>query len=174
MKPPIAGVAPPDLTEATSMVLWPSIARFGLGRLVGRLASIPWGLGRAASLGRLMALLTIPVSLPLYLWRVMPYVCRRYRITNRRIVVEKGLRPVEERAIALDEFDAIEVVVLPGQRWLRAGELVFFRGDEEIFRLSGVQHPETHRQVCLKAHEAYVSVREVLKRQAAVPSGQKR
>ena len=57
-------------------------------------------------------------------------------------------------SIGLDEFDSIEVSVLPGQDFLHAGDLVFQRDGKEVFRLSGVSRPEGFRQVCLKARNA--------------------
>jgi hypothetical protein len=100
-------------------------------------------------------------------------VCRRYRLTNRRIVVQKGYSAKDERAVGLDEFDAIEIRVLPGQAWLRCGEMVLLREGQEVFCLSGVLRPEVFRQICLKARTAFVSVRDVLRRQEkAVGGGQ--
>jgi hypothetical protein len=168
MNHPIAGAAPRELDEVTSMITWPGIGAYGLGRLVGRLAGIQIGLGRFLTLGKMLALATIPLSLGTYLWKVLPFVHRRYRITDRRIVVDKGLSNVEDRWIALDQFDAIDVLVLPGQDWLRAGDVVFRRDGVEVFRLCGVLRPIAFREVCLKARTALVAVREVLQQQQAV------
>jgi hypothetical protein len=171
MNQPIAGVAPPEQGEVPSMTVWPSIAATPAGRWVGQLASIQWGLGRSFTLGRLLALAASPIALAVYAWKRLPYVCRRYCLTNRRVVVQKGLSAVDGRSIGLDEFDAIEILTLPGQKWLRAGEMLFVRDGHEVFRLSGVPLPESFRQACLKARTALVSVRHVL-RQQAVASGQ--
>ena len=121
---------------------------------MGRLAGVRFGLGGIFSLGTLLAAATIPLSLAVFAWQLMPFVCRRYALTNRRIIVRKGLRPVDERWIGLDEFDSIEVESLPGQKWLRAGELVFKRAGAEAIRLSGVSRPEVFRRVCLTAQKA--------------------
>jgi len=165
MPPPIPGIAPPELGEVVSMTVWPSIAAFRLGRLVGQLAGLQWGFG-FFTLGKLFALLTIPLSFALFAWKLLPFVSRRYRLTNRRIVVQKGLLAVEERAIGLDEFDAIQVAPLPGQAWLRAADVMFLKDDREVFRLSGVPNPETFRRICLKARSAYLAVHAVLEREA--------
>lgn len=167
MKQPIPGVTPPDAREVASMTVWPTIGAIQAGRLIGKLCGIRAGLGPFLTLGKLFALASIPASLVLYFWQVMPGVCRRYLLTNRRIVVQKGLVPKDGSSIELDQFDDIRVEVLPGQEWLRAGELVFLRDGNEVFRLCGVSRPEVFRQVCLKARTALVSVRETLKRQAS-------
>ena len=166
MHQPIPGVIPSELTEVTCKVVWPTIAATRLGRLVGELAAVRLGWGEFFTLGKLLAVATIPLSFSVFGWQLMPYVCRRYSLTNRRIIIRKGLLPVDERWIGLDEFDSIEIEVLPGQSWFHAGDLVFRRGDLEVLRLAGVSRPETLRQVCLSAQTALVSVREVVQRQA--------
>jgi hypothetical protein len=164
MRHPIAGVVPPELAEATSSVVWPSIGAYGLGRLVGRWCAMRMGYG-FFTLGKLMALLTIPLSLAVYVWKILPYVCRRYRLTNRRIAIQKGYSAKDAASVGLDEFDSIEVRRLPGQEWLRCGEVLFLRDGKTSLRLPGVPRPEVFCQVCLKARTALLAVREVLHRQ---------
>jgi len=169
MKQPIAGVAPPELDEVTSMIVWPSIAANRIGRIAGQLVGVRYQVGLffvRVPLGRLLALPAIPFALLAFAWKLMPFVARRYRLTNQRIIIEKGLSRVGDRSIPLDEFDEIQIEVLPGQEWLRAGELLFRQEGREVFRLSGVGSPKSFRQTCLKARTAVVSVREVLQQQA--------
>jgi hypothetical protein len=149
---------PDELPAATC---WPTIAAHPLGRLVGRLAAIPLGM-RPLTLGNLLALATIPLSLAVFAWQLMPYLCRRYTLTSRRVVIRKGFSAVPGPAIGLDEFDTIDVEVLPGQAWFHAGELVFRRGPDEVFRLSGVSRPEIFRCVCLKVRDAMLAVRNAI------------
>lgn len=158
--------------EAVSKIVWPTIGATRWGRLVGQLCALQVGIGRVFTLGNLLALATIPISLAVFFWQLMPGAIRRYCLTNRRIVVLKGLRRVEERSIGLDEFDAIEIHLLPGQKWLRSGELVFLRDGREVFRLSGVPRPETFRAICLKQRTTMLAMRDVLPRRegAALPA----
>ena len=167
MEEAIAGAASPESDEVTSMIVWPSIAATPAGRLVGRLAAVKLGIGRFFTLGKLLAVATIPISLAAFAWKLMPFVARRYRLTSQRIIIQSGLSAVDQTSIRLDEFDAIDVLHLPGQEWLRAGEMVFRKDGREVFRLSGVTRPESFRQTCLKARTALVSVRKVLEEQAA-------
>lgn len=167
MNQPIAGVVPSELAEVTCKVIWPTIAATAAGRLVGRLAATGLGLGGFFTLGKLLAVATIPLSLTVYGWQLLPYVCRRYVLTNRRIIIRKGLMGTDGRWISLDDFDAIEIKVLPGQEWLHAGDLIFRHGETEVLRLAGVARPETVRHVCLTARTALVSVRAVVEQQAA-------
>jgi len=157
---------PSDLAEVTCKVVWPTIGATRAGRLVGRLADVRFGFGQFFTLGKLLALATIPVSLAVFCWQLMPCVCRRYALTNRRIIIRKGLRPVDERWVNLDEFEAIDVEVLPGQQWLHAGNLIFRHGGQEVLRLSGVSRPEIFCHVCQTARDALLIVRSVVQQQA--------
>jgi hypothetical protein len=123
-----------------------------------------WGI---FTLGNLMTLVTIPISLAVFAWQLMPYLCRRYSVTNQRLIIRRGLSAREERWINLDDFDTIEIEVLPGQESLRAGDIVFKHGGIEAFRFAGVSCPASVRQACLKARNAVILVRRVLQQQAA-------
>lgn len=166
MKSPIAGVVPPEVSEVRSVTLWPTIGALPAGRLVGRLADLQIGWGKFFTLGKLMALATIPISVAVFGWQLMPYVCRRYTITNRRIIIRRGLLPADERWISLNEFDSVAIEVLPGQSWLHAGDVVFRRAGSEVLRLKGVSRPEVFREMCLRMQRAVLSVHGVLRQQA--------
>ncbi|MCD4728242.1 MAG: PH domain-containing protein, partial [Pirellulales bacterium] len=78
MNQPIAGVMPPEVTEVTCKVVWPTIGATRAGRLVGRLAAVRFGVGEFFTLGKLLAVASIPLSLAVFAWQLMPFVCRRY------------------------------------------------------------------------------------------------
>ncbi len=158
------------LPESTIATIWPTIGATVAGRWVGRLAGFApsWDFFRL--MGKALAAATIPVALVVFFWQLMPFVSRRYRLTNRRIVIDKGLKPVEGSSIALEAFDAIDVELRPGQDWLHCGEMIFRREGQEVFRLSGVGRPEVFRQACLKARTALVATQQVLAAQMAAAS----
>ena len=161
MKQAIAGVTPAQVGEATIMTVWPSIAATGIGRFFGGLFGIRAGVG-FLTVGNMIALAAIPIMLPLYFFRKVPFWIERYRLTNRRVIVERGVKGRIQQFVDLDRFDAIDVVIQPGQEWYPAGDLIFRRGATETFSLRGVLRPETFRQTCLKAHQAYVGVRKAV------------
>lgn len=163
----ITGVSPAGVKETTIMTVWPSVAQYTLGRILGGLYAIRFPDVYIFRLGNLLALLFIPVSLVLFFMRVAPGTGRRYTLTNRRVIVHRGLQIEEERSVGLDRFDAIEIVVRPGQEWYEAGDLVFKLGPTETFRLEGVSRPDTFRAACIKAHMAYVGVKKAVGRQLA-------
>ena len=157
-KQSIAGVTPAETREVTIMTVFPTLAATTPGRLIGRLCQMKAGLG-FFSLGKLFALLLIPFAIGLFAFMLAPGIIIRYRLTNRRIVVQKGLRGIDQRWVDFDRFDAIDVEVLPGQEWYPAGELIFRRGPIETFRLSGVSRPETFRRTCLAARAGFLGAK---------------
>ncbi len=156
------------------MTVWPSLAARPDGRMFGRLFQITWLQGVLPlnlTAGKLLAGACIPLILPLYFYTLLPRVplvifgwpnsaCLRYRLTNRRLVVEQPFGGGEQKSVSLDHFDSIDLEVLPGQEWYRAGDLVFKDGAVESFRLSGVPQPETFRQACLKARQSFAGVEQ--------------
>jgi hypothetical protein len=162
MKQAISGVSPPEASEVTIMTVYPTIAAHPMGHTIGQLCMNRTGFGTFFTLGKLFALLSIPVAMGLFFYDLLPYIGRRYRLTNRRVIVETALPVKDERSVSLADFDTIEVAVLPGQAWYPAGELIFRKGQIESFRLSGVSRPETFRQTCLKAQRAAVGVKKAL------------
>ncbi|MDX1961732.1 MAG: PH domain-containing protein [Pirellulales bacterium] len=175
---PIAGVSPPELKETTIMTVWPSIAATGIGRFLGQLYAIDLGVS-VFTVGNLIALLSIPIVLPLILGKFavdflagvpilgLPFLplkgsVQRYILTNRRVLIAEGLIPQPTQYVDLDRFDSIEVVVQPGQAWYPAGDLIFRKGNTETFRLAGVRRPETFRQTIMKARNGYVGVKKIM------------
>lgn len=178
--------------ETTIMAVWPSIAAFKLGRLLGQL----YTLGPRVSLlgvpirpGWLIALATLPLPLLLYAMKIAPRVvvifggsnlyCRRYRLTTERVLIEHPFDALSQRrkdrsvlaSVKLDAFDSIEKDDQPGYDWYRASDLVLRREGKEVLRLTAVPHAEAFRQTCLKAHKGYVGV-EMSRAAAATPVAQ--
>lgn len=159
MKQPIAGVAPAEVREVTIMTVFPTLGATAPGRLIGRLCSIQVGYS-IFTLGNIFAVLLIPVAIGLFAAMLLPFAIERYKLTNRRVIVQRGLQAVDERWVDFDRFDTIEVEVLPGQEWYPAGDLIFRKGAVETFRLAGVSRPETFRHTCLSARRGYLGAQE--------------
>jgi hypothetical protein len=172
MSTAIAGVAPANEKEVTIMTVWPSLGATPIGRWWGRRFANDFGFtvfGLPITIGRVLALVSIPFILPIYFHMLIPRLpfvvfgvpnpsCRRYRLTNKRVVVEQAFGGGEQQGVSLDRFDTVTVDVQPGQEWYPAGDLIFRNGQIETFRLLGVPHPEAFRQTCLKARMGFVGV----------------
>jgi hypothetical protein len=161
----ISGVTPPQTAESVVMTAWPSVGGTPLGQLLGRLYRLDAGFG-PIRVGRLALLATLPVGLMLYLGMRLPWAIRRFQVTNRRVTVNRGVRPIVERYCELDRFDSIELVIHPGQEWFDCGDLVFRLGAVETLRLKGVSRPEPFRRICLEVRQSYVGVRAAIAQSA--------
>ncbi len=137
------------------MTVYPTLGATAPGRLMGQLCAVQTGYG-FFTLGKLFALLLIPFAIGLFFAMLAPGLMRRYKLTNRRVIVQKGWKGVDVRWVDFDRFDAIEIDVRPGQQWYPAGDLIFHRGNVETFRLEGVSRPETFRHTCLAARRGYL------------------
>ncbi len=179
MTQPIAGVAPPEINEVTTMVVWPSNAAYPSGRALGGLYNIRWPNISVLRIGNLIALASVPHALFLYFYKLLPFVGRQYVLTNRRVsevrqVIAWGGKKIPALAdgiagsVDLTEFDEIEIEVCPGQEWYKAGDLIFRLGDVEKLRLCGVSRPEAFRSQCMKASIAARGVKDALEREAAM------
>src|SRR4029078_8374323 len=98
MTQPIAGVAPTQFQEVTVMTVWPSLSATAFGRFWGRLFAIDVGFplfGVPVTIGRFMALASIPFMVALYFLMRLPRFpgviigirnpwCWVYRLTNLR------------------------------------------------------------------------------------------
>jgi len=142
------------------MTTWPSIGATPFGQTLGRAYSNKAGIGNVLNVGNFIALISIPQALLLYAINFNPWTCRRFRLTNRRIVIERGLRAKVEQEVLLDNFDAITFQQLPGQAWFRCADLIFTKGKVETFRLDGVPHAESFRQTCLKTMRGFAGVKK--------------
>lgn len=160
MSQAITGVSPPAAAETTVMIVYPSMGATPFGQTLGRLYSIRAGIGNILTLGNIIALLSIPQAMLLFVLRILPWSCTRYRLTNRRVVVEKGLKAKVDKEVSLSHFDRIETVVQPGQEWYPCGDLVFYNGQIETFRLLGVPNPGGFMNTCLKAARGYAGVKK--------------
>lgn len=126
MKQAIPGLSLSGQREVTAQTVWPSVSATSVGRFWGRLYE-PRGGFPVFNLGTLFLVLSIPVVLPIYLWYVLPGVGTRYRITNRRVVAERGMAGRVEREISLEQFDRIEI-----EQFARAGLVSL--GRARVFR----------------------------------------
>lgn len=157
MKQAIPGISSSATSEVTAMIVWPSNAAHGIGRFLGKLYAIDAGFS-VLTVGNLFVVLSIPIAIVIYISHALPGIGTRYRLTNRRVIVERGITGAAERWIELDRFDRIEVLVRPGQQWYAAGDLIFYLGERETFRLKGVSRPESFKAACIKGMMTYTGM----------------
>src|ERR1700688_700472 len=99
-KQAITGVMPPSVGEAVIRETWPSLARSpGIA-----------GLGRALTRTIVLAPLAWLLMAPFYFSKVLPVLGVRYTLTNRRLMICRGVMAKPSQQIALNEIDDIRIV----------------------------------------------------------------
>jgi hypothetical protein len=158
---PISGVTPSLVDEQLVMEIWPSISAYGLGRLVGRLFSVPGRIG-PVRLTFFMGLLIFWIPLILYFWPGRLF--RRYVLTNRRLLEKRGPSGRVTKEVALESIGDVRCVVRPGQKYFLAADLEVVAEDGSVLAtFPGVPSAEPFRRAILRARDARVKVVEALK-----------
>ncbi len=142
----VAGLVPPLSGEAIIRDRWPSVAArpavAGLGRVLTRtiiLAPVAW---------LLMA--------PFFFLRVVPFLARRYTLTNRRLMIRRWPRFSVVQEVPLAEIDGVRVQTDSNSEFFRAGNLEILSNGRIIMTLPGMPEPESFRHSIIQAYTAWV------------------
>ncbi len=157
----VATAAPPQAIAGVSSTQereieteFPSIAAVAPGRLLGSLLnSIPAGIGSVKFSYLLFGLPLAPLGVLGYLQ--LKVTGQRYLVTNRSVSVRGALTGQSVKQVALKDIAAVDVDVLAGQEFFRAGDVVLRNAaGDEILRCAGVPQPDRFRHVILNARDA--------------------
>jgi hypothetical protein len=142
----VAGLMPPQLGEAPIREAWPSVVtQPGLAGLAQKLMkSIV-----LAPLGWLLLA-------PLFGKRLMPGLARRYTLTNRRLMIQHGLKPQPAQEVALADIDDVRLVPESYNPFYHAGDLEVLSRGQVVLKLAGVPEPEGFRHAVVNAVKAWV------------------
>jgi hypothetical protein len=141
---PCVGVMPPLLGEAKIREAWPSLAsNAGLSSLAARLIK-----------SIVLAPLGWMILAPLFGKKLFPFICRRYSLTNRRVMIQKGLKPVPVEEVALADIDEVRMVNL--NEFFRCGDLELVSKGQVKLKLVAVPEPDSFRAAIINACVAWV------------------
>lgn len=144
---PVTGVTPPQLKEATIRVAWPSVAAMPAVA----------GLGRMLILSIALAPLGWFLMLPFYFRKILPFVGTRYALTNRRLMIQRGLRAkTASHEIALSDIDDVVLHKDANSHFFRSGNLDIVSKGQVRLKLAGVPEPEAFKHAILNACMAWV------------------
>jgi hypothetical protein len=145
-------VASPHLREAIIRDVWPSVAAH----------PGPAGLARATYRTIVLAPLGWLVLAPIYFAKLLAIVpglsglATRYRLTNRRLMICKGLKPVPDKEVSLDRIKDVKLVTDANSEFFVAGTLeVLGENGQTLLSLPGVPEPESVRHAILQAVTAW-------------------
>jgi hypothetical protein len=150
-KQAVTGVMPPQVAEATIREVCPSVN----GTRLPALASLAQVLSDTIVLRPLAWLLL----LPLFVGNLLPLVAKRYRLTNRRLMIHRlGLR-TPFREIALADIETVRFDPTSWSHYYRSGTLEIVSKGQPAFHLYGVKEPESFRLSILNACSAWAPTR---------------
>jgi hypothetical protein len=141
----VTGLVPPQLAEAVIRETWPAVTDVpGVARLAERLM-------RTLILAPLAWLLLAPC----YFKKVLPFLAKRYTLTNRRLMIRRGLTLQPSHEVALSEIDDVRVVPGSASVFYWAATLEILARGQVAMRLPGVPNAETFRRAILNAKQAW-------------------
>ncbi len=143
----VAGLMPPQLAEAMIREVWPTVAAFspGLSRLGERLMKTI-----------VLAPLAWLLLAPLFGWKFRPFFCRRYTLTNRRLMIQRGIKPEPVAEVPLAEIDDVRLAPETYDPFFLSGDLEVLSKGQVRLRLPGVSEPESFRHAVINAVKAWV------------------
>jgi hypothetical protein len=142
----VPGLVPPQLDEAAIRTVWPSVAAF----------PGPASLGRLLMKSMILAPLGWLLLAPLYFLKVLPGFGRRFVLTNRRVMFQKGLHFQPAGEVALADIDDIRLHTDANSEFYRTANLEIISKNQVALVLRGVPGPEAFRQAILNACKAWV------------------
>jgi hypothetical protein len=142
----VTGLTPPQLGEALIREAWPTVLAFqpGLARLAHRLMKTVV----LAPLGWLLLA-------PLFAFRFRPFFCKRYTLTNRRLMIQAGIKPSPVQEIALADIDAVRLDPASFDEFFLSGTLEVLSKGQVALRLVGVPEPDSFRHAVVNAWRAW-------------------
>jgi hypothetical protein len=143
----VNGLVPPKVAEVNIRTTWPSVTA---------VSAAGANLGRALIKTRLLAPLGWFVLAPLYFVKILPFLAKRYLLTNRRLLVARGLKATPKQQIALADIDDVRLVESTYNPFYRSATLEVISGGRVALTLAGVCDPESFRQAVLNAVMAWV------------------
>jgi hypothetical protein len=142
----VTGVVPPETDEAVIRTVWPTVAVF----------SGPAALGRFMMQTIVLAPLAWLLLAGPYFLRVLPLLARPYTLTNRRLMIQKGMALHPKQEISLAEIDDVRLMEDSNSHFYRSASLEIVSKERVAMILKAVPSAESFRQAILNACKAWV------------------
>lgn len=171
----VTGVIPPQVTEATIAIRWPSVTAYMGGkpaelgqaiqeaakRLLQGVMALPqfWlvclVLLFVTPIAALIALAAWLLLAPFYFAKILPVFMTRYVLTNKRVMVQEGwaLKP----GLQVNLPDIKEIRIVPGSEhpFYLSADLEFLFGQTGSMTLHGVKEYKTFKAAIENAYVAW-------------------
>jgi hypothetical protein len=144
---PVTGVVPPQIKEAKIREVFRALDGVNFP-----LAVMAAGFVRSYILAPIGFLLLAP----LFLLKFAPFLCTRYTLTNRRLLVQRGWRPAPAQEVALTDIQDVLLDEKKIDTYFLSTELRIVGTDgKTVMTLMAVPEPAGFRQAILNAKRAY-------------------
>ncbi len=140
----VAGLMPPALGEARVREAFPVLG--------GPIAHLGQKLVRSI----VLAPLGWAILAPLFAMKFAPFLCPRYTLTNRRLMIQRGLKPAATHQINLEDIDEVRLEAGSHDPFYQSGALEVLSKGQVVMRLVGVPEPEGFRQAIINTVKAWV------------------
>ncbi len=146
-KQAVTGVMPPQLGEALIREAWPTVVDSS-----ATLSSVAKMLIRSVILAHVAWLLLAP----LFIKKFLPFLAKRYTLTNRRVMIQHGLKPQPVKDVALADIDEVRLDAHGVDPFYLSGNLEIISKGQVVLTLTGVPEPEGFRHAILDSVKAWV------------------
>ena len=141
----VTGLGPPQRGEAMIRETWPGVDD------VPAVARLALTLMRTYVLAPLAWLML----LPLYFKKVLPFFAKRYTLTNRRVMIRRGLKPMPTHEVLLTAIDDVRIADGTINPFYRTATLDVISGGQVALQLRAVKDFESFRRAILNAKVAW-------------------
>jgi hypothetical protein len=93
---------------------------------------------------------------PFYFKKILPFLALRYTLTNRRLMIMRGLKPAPTQEIPLADIDEVRIVKDANTPFFGAANLEIVSNGKVALTLRGVPGPEAFKHAILNACMAWV------------------
>jgi hypothetical protein len=145
--PAVTGVIPPLVREGLIREAFPTVVGINAGAAL---------LAKKLMRTLVLAPLGFLVLGPLFALKFGPFVCKRYTLTNRRLMIQHGLKPSPAQEIALADIDGVVCNPNAVDPFYISGTLEIVSNGRVVMTLPGVPEPEGFRHAVINAVKAWV------------------
>lgn len=145
----ITGVVSPEQGEALIRQTFPSVTTVPAIASLGRVVM-------GTPLLRVLSPLVWPLLLLVYVKKVLPGLGTRYTLTNRRLMIQRGLRPSPAQSVPLADIDDVRLREDANSAFYRAATLEILHQGKVVLELPGVPEADSFRLAILNACKAWV------------------
>ncbi len=141
----VTGLTPPQRGEALIRETWPGVE------------DVPGAAGLAHGLMRTIVLAPVGwlILAPCYFKKILPFVAKRYTLTNKRVMIRRGLKPTPSHEVALPDIDDVRIADGSVSPFYRTATLEVMSKGQVALTLRAVKDPETFRRAILNATAAW-------------------